>query len=394
LVLVATLGGALAAAVTLMVCLAVGVIGWFLSDAGVHGAPRDGMQAGAMAWLMAHGSGITVRGAVVDVVPLGLTWLCALATWRVGHRVGAAVSGHGPDADRISDGERDWTVPASVALFAVGYLAVGLTTVALAATPQTSPSTPGLALWVVCLTLLLAAPAIATGSGRAAIWATFTPAVTRAGVMSGLAVLGWFLAVSAGTFVVALALDLGQAANMMSRLHTSPGEATLFGLVNLGFAPNAVVCAGSYLLGPGFEVGANTLVSPGLVVLGPLPMFPLLAALPAAGATSTWVASLIGAPVLVAALATGWYQRRRPTLRWDDGALRGCGGGILAGVAFGLLAAIAGGAAGPGRMRFVGPFAFDVLVHAITAFGIGGLVGGLVMTGWQRRQARRAADGG
>ena len=46
----------------------------------------------------------------------------------------------------------------------------------------------------------------------------------------------------------------------------------------------------------------------------------------------------------------------------------------------GLLAALAGGAVGPGRMRDVGPLAFDVLVHAITAFGIGGLLGGLAMT--------------
>jgi hypothetical protein len=32
-----------------------------------------------------------------------------------------------------------------------------------------------------------------------------------------------------------------------------------------------------------------------------------------------------------------------------------------------------------------------VLVHAITALGIGGLVGGLAMTWWQRRTFDRAA---
>jgi hypothetical protein len=30
-------------------------------------------------------------------------------------------------------------------------------------------------------------------------------------------------------------------------------------------------------------------------------------------------------------------------------------------------------------------------VHAITAFGVGGLVGGLVMTWWQRRHALESA---
>ena len=56
----------------------------------------------------------------------------------------------------------------------------------------------------------------------------------------------------------------------------------------------------------------------------------------------------------------------------------------------GILASVAGGAVGPGRMQLVAPVASDVMVHAITTFGIGGLFGGLVMTWWQRRTARRA----
>src|SRR6478735_57623 len=44
LVLIATLGGALAALGPLVVLLAIGVIGWFASDAGVRGVPRDGMR--------------------------------------------------------------------------------------------------------------------------------------------------------------------------------------------------------------------------------------------------------------------------------------------------------------------------------------------------------------
>ena len=60
---------------------------------------------------------------------------------------------------------------------------------------------------------------------------------------------------------------------------------------------------------------------------------------------------------------------------------------MLAGAAFGVLAALAGGAVGPGRMTDVGPLVGSVLVHAVTAFGIGGLLGGLAMTWWQRRGA-------
>jgi hypothetical protein len=60
----------------------------------------------------------------------------------------------------------------------------------------------------------------------------------------------------------------------------------------------------------------------------------------------------------------------------------------LAAVAFAVLAGLAGGAVGPGRMRDVSPLAGDVLVQCLTTFGLGGLLGGLAMTAWQRRAAR------
>ena len=124
LVLLATLAGAAAAASTLLVCLALGVAGWFLTDAGAHGTPRDGLWVGALAWLMAHGSGVHVGGALVSVMPLGITLACGWVTWRIGHRLGDSISGHGPDAQRIADGERDWTVPVAALLYAAGYVVV------------------------------------------------------------------------------------------------------------------------------------------------------------------------------------------------------------------------------------------------------------------------------
>ena len=80
-------------------------------------------------------------------------------------------------------------------------------------------------------------------------------------------------------------------------------------------------------------------------------------------------------------------------MRWEEGALRGCAGGVLAGRRCSACSRRSPAArSGPGRMRVVAPFAFDVLVHAITAFGIGGLVGGLAMTWWHRRRPGDAAD--
>lgn len=391
LVLVALLGGAGAALATLLVCLAAGVVGWFLTDAGVHGTPRDGLRVGALGWLLAHGSGLHVDGVAVTVVPLGLTALAAWAVWRLGHRVGDSISGHGPDAERIADGERDWTVPTATLAFAAGYVAVAILTFRLAATPGTAPSLARVLLGALVLCLTCGLAAISTGSGRAAIWAAALPSSVRASAAASLRVLGAYLVVSGVFFLGALVVDFDTAVNVMSRLHTDAGDATIYTVLSATVLPNATIFSASYLLGPGFAVGVDTLVSPTLVSLGPLPMFPLLAALPDAGPTPAWTAYVVGLAPLVAALAAARAQRRTPTLRWDEGALRGCAGGVLAGVLLGLLAAVAGGSVGPGRMTEVGPFAFDAMVHAITAFGVGGLVGGVLMTWWQRRTARRAS---
>jgi len=388
LVLLATIAGVVAALSTLVVCLAIGVVGWFLTDAGAHGAPRDGLRTGALGWLMAHGSGVIVEGVAVTVVPLGITALCAWMVWRIGHGLGESVSGHGPDADRICDGERDLTVPLATGLFTTAYVVVAVLTASLAGTTATAPDTGRVVLWSIVLATGIGGAGIAIGSGRAAIWAAFVPMALRAGLTTCRRILvAWFV-VSLVTFVVALLLDASTAINVMSQLHADAGDATLFTALSATVVPNAVVFSGAYLLGPGFSVGVGTLVSPGAVLVGPLPMFPLLAALPDAGPTAAWMSFLVAVPFVIAAWGAIRAQRLAPTLRWEEGMARGCIGGVLAGVVFGLVASVAGGAVGPGRMREVGPFAFDVLLHAITAFGIGGLVGGLVITWWQRRDAR------
>ena len=391
LVLIATLGGVMAALGPLVVLLAIGVVGWFATDAGVHGAPRDGMRVGALAWLAGHGSGITVMGERVAIVPLGITAVAVWSMWRLGHRVGDAVSGHGPDADRISDGERDLTVPTAVVLFLAGYAVVAVVVATLAAGTTADPSLPRVLGWTVLLTAFVAAPAIAIGSGRAAIWAAFLPASVRAGAAVAGAVLARLLVVSALVLLVALALSFDDAATMTSRLHPSPSEAGLYALANTAFVPNAALFTGSWLLGPGFAVGGATLVSPGAVVLGPLPVVPLLAALPATGTPAAWVGGLMALPPLVAAWSAFRALRGR-LLTWDRVLLAGCGGGLVAGFAFAVLASLSGGAAGPGRMRFVGPFTRDVLVHSVTACGIGALLGAsaLAVHAWRSTRTPRS----
>jgi len=385
LVLLATLAGAVAAASTLVVCLALGVAGWFLTDAGAHGTPRDGLRVGALGWLMAHGSGVQVGGALVSVMPLGITLACGWVTWRLGHRLGDSISGHGPDAARIADGERDWTVPVAALLYTAGYAVVAVVTGALASSGATAPDTSRVLLWAFLLCCVIGAPAIAIGSGRAAIWTATLPESVVAIAAACRRVLTTWLLVSLLVFLAALVLDFDTALNVTSQLHADGGAAAQLAVISVLVVPNAAIFSGSYLLGPGFTVGTHTIVSPAVVTVGALPMFPMLAALPDTGPTPAWSSALVVLAPVVAAVGAARAQRAHPTYRWEEGALHGCGGGMLAGALFGLLALLAGGAVGPGRMADVGPLAFSVLVHAITAFGIGGLIGGLVTTWWQRR---------
>lgn len=385
LALVTVLGGVVAASITLAACLTAGMVGWFLSDAGAHGAPRDGLRVGALGWLMAHGSGVLVDGVRITAVPLLLTLLCAVTVWRVAHRVGDAVSGHGPDADRLADGERDWTVATASLGFGAGYLAVVVAVSSLASTAATRPSTASALLWALGLVALIGVPALAVGTGRAAIWTAPLPATWTLGAITAWRILRAFWLASAALLLGALLVDGATAVNIVSQLQLNTSGTVAYVLVTLLVLPNAVLFGGAYLLGPGFSVGAGTLVSPAGVVLGALPLFPLLAALPDTGPVPAWTPWLIALPPLVAAYAVARVQRRHPTFRWEEGALRGCGAGVVAGVLLGLLTALAGGAVGPGRMQVVAPYAFDVLLHAIASFGLGGLAAGLAMTWWQRR---------
>ena len=202
--------------------------------------------------------------------------------WRLGHRVGDAVSGHGPDADRISDGERDLTVPIAIMTFFAGYAVVAVVVATLAAGTTADPSVPRVLAWTVVMTALVAAPAIAVGSGpgrdlgdlrcrRPCAPARPSPVRCSAPCWSSRPSCSWSR----------WRCRFDDAATMTSSLHPSPSEAGLYALVNAAFVPNAALFAGSFLLGPGFAVGGATLVSPGAVVLGPLPVVPLLAALPA-----------------------------------------------------------------------------------------------------------------
>ena len=97
---------------------------------------------------------------------------------------------------------------------------------------------------------------------------------------TGACAAALILAAGAGIAGVALAVHGGDAAAMFASYRTGVlGQAGITVLC-LVLAPNIAVWGAAYLLGPGFAVGVDTVVSPGSVVIGPLPGVPVLAGLP------------------------------------------------------------------------------------------------------------------
>ncbi|HSV41758.1 MAG TPA: DUF6350 family protein, partial [Nocardioidaceae bacterium] len=153
-----------------------------------------------------------------------------------------------------------------------------------------------------------------------------------------------------------------------------------------GFAPNAALFGSSYLVGPGFAVGTGTVVSTGDVSLGPVPAFPLLAALPGDGPAPWWAMLLLVVPVILGVVAGRQALLTFPASGYEIAALRGLGGGAAGGLLLGLAMALSGGAVGPGRMTDIGPGLLAPTFAAIVALGLGATLGAVV-THWRQGPA-------
>jgi hypothetical protein len=211
------------------------------------------------------------------------------------------------------------------------------------------------------------------------------PPVVRSVATGAVSAVLLLVAAASLLLAVALLLDLGTAANVLSRLHADVSGGLLSTGLVAALAPNAVLLTGSYLVGPGFALGTGTLVSPAAVTLGPVPAFPLLAALPTPGTQPAWLSALVAAPVLAAGLGVIVMLRRQPAMTYDSGVLRGLAAGVCGGLLLTALVLLAGGAVGPGRMSDIGAPLLDTLVAATVAMGLGGLVVGVAGTWWARR---------
>lgn len=378
--LTAAVAGVVAPGLVLAGCMALALVAWYASDAGGHGTTRDALRVGTDAWLMAHGAHLHLAagagaGVTLTALPLGVTLLSLFTAHRWG--VWASSTASVPDARSLG----------LAALTSAGlYGVVALVCAVLASTPA---ARPGLA-WSFAGGAIVGLVGTGTGLLRGAPGVLdlrgVVPESLRAVVVGAVHATLLMLAAGAVLCAVGLLLHFDTAANVLSRLHADVAGGLLYTVVVAAVAPNAALLSSSYLLGPGFAVGAGTAVSPAGVTLGALPAFPLLAALPGPGTPPAWVGGLVVAPVLAAVVATVLTLRRHPALGYDVGVLRGAGTGVLGGLLLTGAVALAGGAVGPGRMTDVGAPLLETLVASTVSMGIGGLFAGVAATWWARRR--------
>ncbi|MFF2142486.1 DUF6350 family protein [Kitasatospora sp. NPDC058190] len=335
---------------------------WVATPYADSGAARATRLAGAL-WLLGHGAPVLRGdgGAPLTVTPL---LLGALAVVRL-YRAGAGVAARRGLRSRWGGPFALWTGYCAVAvavalhcagaglfrsrvlpdLLVVGLLA-GLATVAGVRSAQSPPT--------AAHPLLDRLPRGCRPTGGAA-------AVRRAAGAAGAGL------VAAGGVLVAVAALLdavtggGRGAGLLRG-----GPAALLGLllVAVVLLPNAVLWGAAYALGPGFEVGTGTLVSPGGTELGPVPEFPLFALLPQEG-PGGWRLAALALPLLaglVPAVLLGRAAAGRPGPRedghpWPAAATvtAALAAALLLGAGAAALGWLSGGALAGERMAWLGP---------------------------------------
>jgi hypothetical protein len=376
----AALASLAAAATTMVSLMALAVIGWFLADAGAHGRTTDALRIGADAWLVGNGSGFSVRGAPLGIVPLALTGLIAATVYRYGRW--AAATSQEVDDDR--------TLGLAATIFTGVYLVIAVITCVVVGLADTGPGLGRAIIGSLLVSGVAGTLGMAAGTGRLTVAVQRVPGWVRSVAYGAAASFLLLLVASAVLVAVMVLLGLNQASSMMSGLHLSPGDYVMYTVVTIAVAPNAVLLGAAYLLGPGFAVGTGTVVSPSVVSLGPMPAFPLLAGLPPAGPTPQWAAGFMAVPVLAAIVGAVLAQRSYAVTAYDSAALRGFGCGFGAAVLSTVVISLAGGPMGTGRMADIGAPFGDVLVSAVASMSLGGLVAGVVTAWWQRRSVARS----
>ena len=358
----APLSGLLAAGAVqlagVVLCVGLAVVVWLASDAG--SAP-GAMRAGAGFWLAGHGSGVTVGGIAITVVPLGVPLLAGVAVAYAAYRFAA---------EDLTD--REIAISTAVAAATYGAALALLALMASTAEVSFSPVRAGLTGFGLAGLAGFVGAFCVDGRLRA-LWDAW-PDFVR-GVLAGCgAAVAALIGGAAALIAYRMIAGFGEAQDSLSVLAPGLVGGAAILLICVLLLPNVLLLTVSVLLGPGFAFGTDTSVTVIDVRLGELPAIPLTAVLPDTGAQPALAGVLVVLPV-VAGFVGGYVAVRGiADATIYDSMVRGSTAGGAAGLLIGLAVLCAGGAAGPGRMSDIGAVMWCLPV-AVAALAVGGAAG-------------------
>lgn len=284
----------------------------------------------------------------VTVALLGPALITAICAARAGRRAAGTVS--------------------PIAAWIGGMVATGLAS-AVVLQMGTSAAASPVAWQAVVLPVVLVAVVSIVGVRSARPGVRPLPA----GIIAGLAATALLLAAAAVAVAVLLFVRFADVVGLYESLAAGPAGGFALTVAQILALPTVVVWAASWLLGPGFALGAGSTTGPFAAQLGPLPALPILGAVPAD--PPSWAAAVLVVPVL-AGVAAGVLVRRAGGR--TPAVPLGLLAGIVAGLCMGALAAAVSGAAGPGRFAHVGPDALLVAGAAAALIGVPAMLGAAV----------------
>ncbi len=335
--------------------LVVVILGWW--RAGGEGPVASVAAAAGIAWLSGHGAPVDIGPIHLSVTPLALTVLIAWRLAKAAAGTTRAIGGRDAAAVRAAAG--------LVTIFYTGLFA------GVAALCTTGPFKVDLLTALLHAVPLIVA-ATAFGAAREAGVLPWDQASVwlRRGLRTGMITAGALLACGAAATGVAFAVRGPVVADTLG-LYGS--ESWIVAVLSLLYLPNCAVWAAAYIAGPGFAVGAGTAVQSAMVELGPLPAFPVFAAVPN-GPLPTYATILIGLPLMLAAVFGVILTYRSPDLRVPRVTTAATVAAATAAAVLGVLAHLSGGAAGTDLMADLGPDPLAVAGVGAVQFLIG-LVG-------------------
>jgi hypothetical protein len=198
-------------------------------------------------------------------------------------------------------------------------------------------------------------------------------ALASPALRGGTAIVAMLTGLSAVSFSLLLAINWITVTRLYEGLHVSVLGGFSVTIGELALLPNLVIFGAAWFTGLGFSIGTGSSISPLGSVVGPMPGIPFLGAIPAGQVGLGLVA--VAVPLIAAFVATIAIKKHADEIRfefasaWSAAISLGLSVALVAALEMGLLAALASGAAGPGRLETIGvnPLILAAVVFAETA---------------------------